>query len=58
MVNGNGNLRRKRHVVFMKRQTINYLKLARSTVFALIQNAFKTTQKDTGTQVNNNIFIK
>ena len=28
------------------------------TVFALIQIAFKTTQKDTGKQVNNNIFIK
>ena len=42
MVN-DGSLIRKRRLVFSKRQTINYLKLARSTVFALIQNAFKVT---------------
>ena len=51
IVNNNGNLTRYRRVVFTKLQT-------RSTIFALVQMASKTTQKDTGTQVNNNVFIK
>ena len=39
-------------------QTRKHLKQARQTVFVLIQIPSKTTHKDTGTQVNNNIFIK
>ena len=50
IVNGNGNLRRNRRVVVTKPQT-------RLTVFAMIQIASKTTQKDTGTQVNNYLMI-